>query len=156
MFSYKILNALLRVIKLSIWKVPISKCITKKKPLKYHINRWILIRAGSLLGMIQQSLSRRIWGFSALLCFRSSPALSGGSGTDIFRSLQRFLIGFKSSLWLGHSKTFTELTLNHSWVACVLSVIVLLRSWVLGTISAAFSFHSTLTNSTITDSENHH
>ena len=33
--------------------------------------------------------------------------------TAIFRSLQRCSIGFKSGLWLGHSRTFTELSWSH-------------------------------------------
>ncbi|XP_051570030.1 monocyte to macrophage differentiation factor 2-like isoform X2 [Myxocyprinus asiaticus] len=36
--------------------------------------------------------------------------------TAIFRSLQRCSIGFKSGLWLGHSRTFTELSRSHSFV----------------------------------------
>ncbi len=36
--------------------------------------------------------------------------------TAIFRSLQRCSIGFKSGLWLGHSRTFTELSCSHSFV----------------------------------------
>ncbi len=32
----------------------------------------------------------------------------------IFRFLQKYLIGFKLRLWLGHSKTFTELCISHS------------------------------------------
>ncbi len=36
--------------------------------------------------------------------------------TAIFRSLQRCSIGFKSGLWLGHSRTVTELLWSHSFV----------------------------------------
>ena len=37
--------------------------------------------------------------------------------TAIFKSCHRFLIGFKSGLWLGHSRTFIFLFLSHSSVA---------------------------------------
>ncbi len=43
----------------------------------------------------------------------------------IFRFLQKYLIGFNLRLWLGHSRTFTELCIRHS--CCVLRVIVLLE-----------------------------
>ncbi len=43
----------------------------------------------------------------------------------IFRFLQIFLIAFKPRLWLGHSRTFTELCISHSY--CVFRVIVLLE-----------------------------
>ena len=36
--------------------------------------------------------------------------------TAIFRSLQRCLIGFKSGLWLGHSRRFRDLSQSHSCV----------------------------------------
>ncbi len=45
--------------------------------------------------------------------------------THIFRFLQKYLIGFKLRLWLGHSRTFIELSVSHSF--CVLRVIVLLE-----------------------------
>ncbi len=40
--------------------------------------------------------------------------------------LQKYLIAFKPRLWLGHSRTLTELSISHS--CCVLRVIVLLES----------------------------
>ncbi len=43
----------------------------------------------------------------------------------IFRYLQKYLIWFKLRLWLGHSRTFTELSISHS--CCVLRFIVLLE-----------------------------
>ncbi len=67
----------------------------------------------------------------------TSQALSGwmgqtlklcqvGSGQmHIFRFLQKSFFGFKSRLWLGHSKTFTALCISHS--CCVLRVTVLLE-----------------------------
>ena len=45
---------------------------------------------------------------------RSSQARSGW--TAIFRSLQSCSIQFQSRLWRGHSRTFTELFLNHSCI----------------------------------------
>ncbi len=45
--------------------------------------------------------------------------------THILRFLQKYLIGFKLRLWLGRSRTFTELSVSHSF--CVLWVIVLLE-----------------------------
>ena len=36
--------------------------------------------------------------------------------TDIFRSLQRCSIGFKSGFWLGHSRTFRDLSQSHSCI----------------------------------------
>ena len=61
--------------------------------------------------------------------------------TAIFRSLQRCLIGLKSGLWLGHSRTFKNLSRSYS---CVVLAVFLgslscwkvnlhpsLRSWVL-------------------------
>ncbi len=39
--------------------------------------------------------------------------------------LQKYLIGFKLRLWLGHSRTFTELCISHS--CCVIRSIVLLE-----------------------------
>ncbi len=60
------------------------------------------------------------------ICLFTSQALSGRMGQmHIFRFLQKYLIGFKSRLWLGHSRTFTELCISHS--CCMLRVIVLLE-----------------------------
>ncbi len=67
-----------------------------------------------------------------MICYSSphlftSQALSGWMGQmHIFRFLQKYLIGFKLRLWLGHSRTFTELSISHS--CCVLGVIVLLEA----------------------------
>lgn len=52
---------------------------------------------------------------------RSSQALSGWMGTSsgqwtIVRCLQRCSNRFKSGLWVGHSKTFTELSLSYSCI----------------------------------------
>ncbi len=74
----------------------------------------------SLLGKMQQVFHAWIWGSSAIPPCRSSPVLSGWmvnvGGQPIFRSLQRCSIGFKSGLWLGHSRTVTELLWSHSFV----------------------------------------
>ncbi len=69
-----------------------------------------------------------IWQLSAILHLTSSPLklcqVEWGQ-THIFRFLQKYLIGFKPRLWLGHSKTFTELSIRHS--CCVFRFIVLLE-----------------------------
>ncbi len=69
---------------------------------------------------MQQVFHTWIWGSSAIPPCRSSPVLSGWMvkrwWTAIFRSLQRCSIGFKSGLWLGHSRTVTELLWSHSFV----------------------------------------
>ncbi len=69
-----------------------------------------------------------IWQLSAILLPTSSPlklCQVGWGQMHIFRFLQKYLIGFKLRLWLGHSRTFTELSISHS--CCVLRVIVLLE-----------------------------
>ncbi len=54
---------------------------------------------------------------SSLQILSSSVRLDGKHWwTAIFRSLQRCSIGFKSGLWLGHSRTVTELLWSHSFV----------------------------------------
>ncbi len=75
-----------------------------------------------------QALLINIWQLSAILLLTSSPLKLyqvGWGQMHIFRFLQKYLIGFKSRLWLGHSKTFTELWISHS--CCVLRVTVLLE-----------------------------
>ena len=53
---------------------------------------------------------------SSLRHLSSSIRLDGKRRcTAIFRSLQRCSIGFKSGLWLGHSRTFTQLSWSHSF-----------------------------------------
>ena len=39
--------------------------------------------------------------------------------TAIFRSLQRCSIGFRSGLWLGHSRTFRDLSRSHLCAVCL-------------------------------------
>ncbi len=88
-----------------------------------------------------QDLLINIWQLSAI-CLLTSSTLKlcqvGWGQTHIFRFLQKYLIGFKSRLWLGHSKTFTQ----H---CCVLRVTVLLegkhsaQSEVLNTLDWVFS-----------------
>ena len=86
-------------------------------------------------------------GFGNVLPFLHADPLNsvrlGGERwwTAIFRFLQRCSIGFKSGLWLCHSRTFTELFWNHSFVilavclgllACwKVNVRPILRSWTL-------------------------
>ena len=60
----------------------------------------------------------------------SDPLLKTGERccTAMLRSLQRCSIGFKSGLWLGHSRTFRDLSQSHSCV--VLAVCLgLLSCW---------------------------
>ncbi len=80
------------------------------------------------LCMIWQALHIRIWQLSAICLLVSSPLklcqVRWGK-MHIFRFLQKYLIAFKPRLWLGHSRTFTELSISHS--CCVLKVIFLLE-----------------------------
>ncbi len=66
-----------------------------------------------------------IWQLSAILLLTSSPCQVGGGQMHIFRFLQKYLTGFNPRLWLGHSRTFTELLLSHS--CCVFRFIVMLE-----------------------------
>ncbi len=78
--------------------------------------------------MIWQALHIRIWQLSAILLLTSSPlklCQVGWGQMHIFRFLQKYLTGFNIKLWLGHSRTFTELSISHS--CCVLRVSVLLE-----------------------------
>ncbi len=55
-----------------------------------------------------------------------SQALSGWmEQMHIFRFIKKYLTWFNPRLWLGHSRTFTELSISHS--CCVFRVIVLLE-----------------------------
>ncbi len=77
---------------------------------------------------MRQALLISIWQLSALLLLTSSPlrlCQVGWGQMHIFRFLQKYLIGFKLRLWLGHSRTFTELSISHS--CCVFRSIVLLE-----------------------------
>ncbi len=72
-----------------------------------------------------------------LLFFSSSPLkvfqVRWGQ-THIFRFIQKYLIGFKLRLWLGHSRTSTELSVSHS--CCVLwkvNLLPSLRFWMVWT-----------------------
>ncbi len=69
---------------------------------------------------MQQVFHTWIWGSSAIPPCRSSPVLSGWmvniGGQPFLWSLQRCSIGFKSGLWLGHSRTVTELLWSHYFV----------------------------------------
>ena len=71
---------------------------------------WQRLQHWVFWGMTWQALHIRIWGFSAVLqIFSSSVKLDRDLGlTDIFMSIQRCSIGFKSGLWLdtqGHSQS---------------------------------------------------
>jgi len=74
----------------------------------------------SLFGKDTTSFSHLYLG---ILCHFSLQILSSSVRLDgkrwwtaIFRSLQRCSIGFKSGLWLGHSRTATEFMWSHSFV----------------------------------------
>ncbi len=76
--------------------------------------------------MIWQALDIRIWQLSAIVLLISSRiklCQVGWGQMHIFRFLQKCLIAFKPRLWLGHSRTFTELSKSYSYRA--LRVIVL-------------------------------
>ena len=71
------------------------------------------------LGRKLQAWHTCIWEVSPIPLCRSSQALSGWMGSvaaEMFRSLQRCSIGFKSSFWLGRSRTFWDLSRRHSCV----------------------------------------
>ncbi len=77
---------------------------------------------------MRQALHIIIWQLSAILLLTSSPlklCQVGWGQTHIFRFLQKYLTGFSPRLWLGHSKTFTALSISHS--CCVFRSIVLLE-----------------------------
>ncbi len=120
---------------------------------------------------MRQALHISIWQLSAILHLTCSPlklCQVGWGQTHIFRFLQKYLIGFNPRLWLGHSRTFTELSVSHS--CCVLRVIVLLEGepsaqyevlnaldWVFIKAISIFgplSFSSTLTSSSVPAAEN--
>ncbi len=73
---------------------------------------------------MRQALLISIWQLSAILLLTSSPLkVSYWMGADAhFQFLQKYLTGFNPRLWLGHSKTFTDLCISHS--CCVFRSIV--------------------------------
>ena len=108
------------------------KMKNKNEKLKYHIHISIhtlySVLSWSTFGRdysfesswvwTQPALHTWIWGFSAILICRSSQTLSDWMGTingQPFSGLSRdvWLGSCQGSGW-GHSKTFTELSLNHS------------------------------------------
>ncbi len=111
---------------------------------------------------------------SSLQILSSSVRLDGKRWwTAIFRSLQRCSIEFKSGLWLGHSRTVTELLWSHSFIILAVCLGSLscwkvnlrptLRSWALwrrfsSRISlylAAFIFPSIATSRPVPAAEKH-
>ena len=102
---------------------------------------WQRLQPWVFLGMRLQAWHICVWGVSPILLCRSSQADGEGHCTTIIRSLQRYSIGFNSGLWLGHSRTFRDLSPNYS---CVVLAVCLgsfccrkvnlhpsLRSWTL-------------------------
>ncbi len=78
---------------------------------------WSTFTASRLFCLMRQDLHISIWQLSAILLLISSPlklCQVGLGQTHIFRFLQKYLIRLKPRLWLGHSKTFTELSISHS------------------------------------------
>ncbi len=133
--------------------------------------------AMSLFGKDATSFHTWIWGSSAIPPCRSSPVLSGwmvNVGGQPFLGLSRDAqLGFKSGLWLGHSRTVTELLWSHSFVILAVCLGSLscwkanlrpsLRSWALwrrfsSRISlylAAFIFPSIATRRPVPAAEKH-
>ena len=70
--------------------------------------------------MTLQAWHTCMWGGSPFLLCRSSQALSDWMGSvaaqQFFKSLQRCSIGFKSRLWLGHSRTLRDVSRSHSCI----------------------------------------
>ena len=80
---------------------------------------WQRLQPLVFLGMTPQAWHTCVWGVSHILLCRSSQALSGwmwSVASQLFSGLQRCLIGFKSWLWLGHSRTFRDLARSHSCI----------------------------------------
>ncbi len=110
---------------------------------------------------MRQALLISIWQLSANLLLTSSPlklCQVGWGQMHIFRFLQKYFIGFKQRLWLGHSRTFTELTLAvclGSLSCWKVNLLPNLRFWMLWTrfslrlsqYFGALSFSSTLDES---------
>ena len=91
-----------------------------------------MIATSILLGYDATSMANLYLGsfsHSSLQILSSSVRLDGERlCTDIFRSLQRCWIGFKSRLWLGHSRTIRDWSRSHSYI--VLAVCLgLLSCW---------------------------
>ena len=105
---------------------------------------WQQFQPQVFLGMTLQAWHTFIWEVSPILLCKSFQVLSGWNGerrcTAIFRSLQRCSIGFKSGIWLDHSRTFRDLSRSQSciilavclgWLTCwKVNLRPSLRSWV--------------------------
>ena len=76
-----------------------------------HFWQWLQPRV--FLGMTLQAWHTCSWGVSHILLCRSSQDCPC---TAIFRSFQRCSTGFKSGLWLGHARTFWDLSWSQSCV----------------------------------------
>ncbi len=107
----------------------------KKMKKKSHVHKYSHPLLNALLKHLWHQLQPQVFWVWCDKLWSSSFAISSPhlsplklcqvGWEQIFRFLQKYLIGFKLSLWLGHSKTFTELSISHS--CCVFRVIVLLE-----------------------------
>ena len=88
-----------------------------------------VITASSIVGYEATSFIHTcIWGVSSILLCRSSSSVRL-DGARRFTAIFRCSIGFKSGFWLGHLRTFRDLSRSHSCVVLtVLRVIVLLEA----------------------------
>jgi hypothetical protein len=84
---------------------------------------WQRLQPRVFLGLTLQAWHTCIWGVSPILLCKSFHAQDGERCcTVIFRSLQTCSIGFKSRLWLGHSRTFRDFSRSHAYIfRCLLA-----------------------------------
>ena len=135
---------------------------------------WQRLQPWVFLGMTLQAWHTSISEVSSLQIVSNSVRLDWEHCcAAISRSLQRCWIRFKSGLWLGHSRTFRDLSLSHFCVVlavclgslsrCKVNLHPSLRSWTLcSTFSsrislyfAPFIFPSILTSLPVTAAEKH-
>ena len=98
--------------------VPITNFHKYSEPLLSTLLKhlWQRLQPRVFLGMTLQAWHTCIWGLSPILLCRSSQALSDWERrcTAIYRSPEMF------ELWLGHSRTFRDLSQSHSCVDVLL------------------------------------
>ena len=145
-------------------------CLRKRK---YHIYITIETLYSVCWQQLQPSWVHLYLGsfsYSSLQILSTSVRLEGECcSTSSFRSLQRCSIGFKSGLWLGHSRTFRDLSQSHPCVVLAVCLGLLscwkvnispsLRSWALcSRFSSKISlyFPSILSSLPVPAAEKHH